>query len=594
MLRNNVLISIILLDHLIYKADIQLLLELIPCLTSHCRSPLNVEPLVERLWVMMTTTTDCRLRCGLAELFYTLYGRQRPTCLPIAETVKQAQKDKKKALLELALTDSFVPASVPSSVPEIKPEVQPPAAETSQTVEPMDTVEAPPRSTTVWNMELASMFVEETPGQILEDEETPIVASEEVLTNPEPVTVDLEDSVKVELDAPASTFENPPLENPSSVKEENDVDLTMISGEQTVAMEESVITETVVTETVVTETVVTDNIVTTETVYEQPVEPPELTASQDNAIPLTKSRETSQMNSPSRLSEDSASSPGPPRLSSPTPDPPEDVIVSLDNIIRNPTMPARIFSPPVPEISYKSDRSPPNLAFPSGQHSEVDDVPVEDIEEEIVINTKTKSSPEKSRSPPPIMFTPSPEPDVNVCDVDTPIKNPELAGGAVTEDTGKAGEEFLSSSAAPSSLLLQHLQTTILEPSKTFEPKKPAASWTWGLDLDKEEKPDPPRVTPATPQATPHIMPTTPQATPRILPSTPQATPRVLSSTPHILPSTTSANPPPINLKITIGGTCNFLYFLNGINNKSYTFMISNVRISNATVVYKNRLLKYV
>ncbi|KAK3090048.1 hypothetical protein FSP39_008810, partial [Pinctada imbricata] len=52
-------------------------------------SSLHTEGLVERLWKMMNCTFsyDSRLRCDIADLYFTLYGRIRPTCLTIPENM---------------------------------------------------------------------------------------------------------------------------------------------------------------------------------------------------------------------------------------------------------------------------------------------------------------------------------------------------------------------------------------------------------------------------------------------------------------------------------------------------------------------------
>lgn len=49
--------------------------------------PLNTEDLVERIWNMMNQalTHDSQLRCALLDLYFTLYGRSRPSCLPKPE-----------------------------------------------------------------------------------------------------------------------------------------------------------------------------------------------------------------------------------------------------------------------------------------------------------------------------------------------------------------------------------------------------------------------------------------------------------------------------------------------------------------------------
>lgn len=48
---------------------------------------LNTEDLVDRLWRLINSNLsyDSRLRCAVVDLYYTLYGRQRPSCLPKPE-----------------------------------------------------------------------------------------------------------------------------------------------------------------------------------------------------------------------------------------------------------------------------------------------------------------------------------------------------------------------------------------------------------------------------------------------------------------------------------------------------------------------------
>ncbi|XP_033645134.1 transcription initiation factor TFIID subunit 2-like isoform X1 [Asterias rubens] len=50
-------------------------------------SPLNNEALVERMWTLMNcgTSHDARLRCDAVDFYHSLYGRSRPSCLPIPE-----------------------------------------------------------------------------------------------------------------------------------------------------------------------------------------------------------------------------------------------------------------------------------------------------------------------------------------------------------------------------------------------------------------------------------------------------------------------------------------------------------------------------
>ncbi|KAI0209910.1 Transcription initiation factor TFIID subunit 2 [Lamellibrachia satsuma] len=64
-------------------------------------SPLSNETLVERLWKMMNChfSHDSRLRCDVADLYFTLYGRTRPSCLPIPESVMVLNLKERKTML---------------------------------------------------------------------------------------------------------------------------------------------------------------------------------------------------------------------------------------------------------------------------------------------------------------------------------------------------------------------------------------------------------------------------------------------------------------------------------------------------------------
>lgn len=53
------------------------------------QNPLNTEDLVERLWRLMNSSLsfDSRLRNAVVDLYYLLYGRGRPSCLPKPEVL---------------------------------------------------------------------------------------------------------------------------------------------------------------------------------------------------------------------------------------------------------------------------------------------------------------------------------------------------------------------------------------------------------------------------------------------------------------------------------------------------------------------------
>ncbi|XP_059158232.1 transcription initiation factor TFIID subunit 2-like [Physella acuta] len=240
------------LDFILNEKDPYLRHHTVTCLTQNPpfrrseRSALNIEPLVEKLWDMMChVSSDSRLRCGLADLYFTLYGRQRPTCLPIPENVKQTEREKKSEVPSDDLSVSLTPHS----------------------------------SIAVWNPELSSIFA--SPVHDMADIIPPSI-------------------VQVNLDGVDDNLDQTP------------VDLSMISGEQTVALEESVVTEPL----------------------HPHLQPSELTMKleleQLEAAPVHV--DLSQPNSVSGLSEESLS----PCHS--VKGHPDDVIISLDNVIkRDPT-----------------------------------------------------------------------------------------------------------------------------------------------------------------------------------------------------------------------------------------------------------------
>ncbi|CAL1530604.1 unnamed protein product [Lymnaea stagnalis] len=273
------------LDYIEKEQDPYLKHHTVTCLTQNPpfrrseRSALNIEPLVERLWDMMCHASyDSRLRCGLADLYFTLYGRQRPTCLPVPETTKLMQKEKKP---KAEITADDLSVSEPSQ-----------------------------GSLVVWNPELSSIFASPV-------HETTISES----LPPSTVKINLDMDV---MDDSSDRFP---------------VDLTMISGEQTVAMEESVTTEPAQDDSDVEikpkiELFTDVNKTSFQIDLSQGL-------SRYDSVPRSLSRKDSI----SHLSEESLS----PVQSPPSKGHPDDVIVSLDNIIKtDPTIPMSIFpsSPP--------------------------------------------------------------------------------------------------------------------------------------------------------------------------------------------------------------------------------------------------------
>jgi len=79
----NTLLSIVQLDP---SARIRVFavqqLAALPLFARHEECSLNHLALVERLWKLLNEHVDFHLRCHLAQLYYTLYGRTTPSCVP--------------------------------------------------------------------------------------------------------------------------------------------------------------------------------------------------------------------------------------------------------------------------------------------------------------------------------------------------------------------------------------------------------------------------------------------------------------------------------------------------------------------------------
>lgn len=84
-------------------------------------SHLHTQALVERLWKLMniTLSDDSRLRCDIADLYFTLYGRTRPTCLGIPESLVVFNLKEKKA----KFNPSVVPLEMEAMFEEDEEEV---------------------------------------------------------------------------------------------------------------------------------------------------------------------------------------------------------------------------------------------------------------------------------------------------------------------------------------------------------------------------------------------------------------------------------------------------------------------------------------
>uniref|UniRef100_A0AC11BG43 TATA-box binding protein associated factor 2 n=1 Tax=Ovis aries TaxID=9940 RepID=A0AC11BG43_SHEEP len=72
-----------------------------PPFTKSMESPLCNEALVDQLWKLMNSGTshDWRLRCGAVDLYFTLFGLSRPSCLPLPELGLVLNLKEKKAVL---------------------------------------------------------------------------------------------------------------------------------------------------------------------------------------------------------------------------------------------------------------------------------------------------------------------------------------------------------------------------------------------------------------------------------------------------------------------------------------------------------------
>ncbi|XP_022235965.1 transcription initiation factor TFIID subunit 2-like isoform X2 [Limulus polyphemus] len=70
------------------------------------QNPLNTEELVETLWKLMNSGSshDSQLRCAIVDLYYVLYGRTRPTSLPIPELAVVLNLKEKKARLNSSVS----------------------------------------------------------------------------------------------------------------------------------------------------------------------------------------------------------------------------------------------------------------------------------------------------------------------------------------------------------------------------------------------------------------------------------------------------------------------------------------------------------
>ncbi|XP_074642286.1 transcription initiation factor TFIID subunit 2-like isoform X2 [Tubulanus polymorphus] len=95
----------------------QLLLMLIekpPFERADDNNPLNTEELVHRLWRFMNALAfhDARLRCDIADLYFTLYGRSRPAVLPIPENVMVLNYRDQRLSVKTSQTSILTPTAL--------------------------------------------------------------------------------------------------------------------------------------------------------------------------------------------------------------------------------------------------------------------------------------------------------------------------------------------------------------------------------------------------------------------------------------------------------------------------------------------------
>ena len=76
---------------------------------------LDTIPVVQRMWRRMNVeqSADSRLRCALADLYHTLYGRRRPACMPLPDAflVVNVREGKSRAAPDNRTTSAAAPLS---------------------------------------------------------------------------------------------------------------------------------------------------------------------------------------------------------------------------------------------------------------------------------------------------------------------------------------------------------------------------------------------------------------------------------------------------------------------------------------------------
>ncbi|VDM04304.1 unnamed protein product [Schistocephalus solidus] len=86
---------------------VRMLLKVPPFPRGESGSRLDTPQLVDRLWNLMNSgcSGDSRLRCAVADLYFSLYGNCRPTCLPLPDGVLLVRVREGRSMLRLSEKD---------------------------------------------------------------------------------------------------------------------------------------------------------------------------------------------------------------------------------------------------------------------------------------------------------------------------------------------------------------------------------------------------------------------------------------------------------------------------------------------------------
>ncbi|BHF71087.1 Transcription initiation factor TFIID subunit 2 [Sparganum proliferum] len=86
---------------------VRMLLKVPPFPRGESGSRLDTPQLVDRLWNLMNSgcAGDSRLRCAVADLYFSLYGNCRPTCLPLPDGVLLVRVREGRSMLRLSEKD---------------------------------------------------------------------------------------------------------------------------------------------------------------------------------------------------------------------------------------------------------------------------------------------------------------------------------------------------------------------------------------------------------------------------------------------------------------------------------------------------------